>query len=107
MALNDIGGRNYVKALVEWNLPPARFRRLGRPGFYATWARPALFAGTIVTNLDASGARRTVTDAGAQVDLRFTMLSSLDLTLSGGYAWAFEEGRSVRHEAMVSLKLLR
>ena len=107
VALNDVGGRNYVKALVEWNLPPARFRRLGRPGFYATWARPALFAGTIVTNLDASGARRTVTGAGVQVDLRFTMLSSLDLTLSGGYAWAFEEGRSVRHEAMVSLKLLK
>ena len=47
------------------------------------------------------------TGVGAQVDLRITILSSLDLTLSGGYALAFEEGRGVRPEGMVSLKLLK
>jgi hypothetical protein len=61
--LNDVAGRNYVKSMVEWNLPPLRFRRAGKPGFY--------------------------------------------LTLSGGYAFAFEDGRSPRGEAMVSLKLLK
>jgi hypothetical protein len=107
VAINDVGGRNYLKSTIEWNLPPLRFRRAGRPGFYATWARPALFAGGLVTNLDVPGARRTLANVGAQMDVRFSILSSLDLTLSGGYALAFEEGRGVRRQAMVSLKLLR
>jgi hypothetical protein len=105
--LNEVAGRNYVKSMVEWNLPPLRFRRAGKPGFYLTWARPALFAQGVVTNLDRSATRRTLGNVGAQVDLRFTMLSALDLTLSGGYAFAFEDGRSPRGEAMVSLKLLK
>jgi hypothetical protein len=107
VALNDIGGRSYAKSLVEWNLPPVRFRRLGRPGLYASWARPALFVGGIVTNLDSRPARRTLADVGAQVDVRLTLLSSLDLTLSAGYAIAVEDGRRSRGETMVSLKLLR
>ena len=30
--LNEIGGRNFVKSMVELNLPPLRFQRLGTPG---------------------------------------------------------------------------
>ncbi len=105
--LNAIGGRNYAKSTLEWNLPPVRFRRLGRPGFYATWARPALFASGIVTDMDSAATRRALTNVGAQVDVRFTILSALDLTLSGGYAVAFEDGERPRPEAMISLKLLR
>ena len=44
-ASNEIGGRNFVKSTIEWNLPPWRFRRAGTPGFYATWLRPAVFVG--------------------------------------------------------------
>ena len=51
--LNEIGGRNFVKATLEWNLPPWRFRRVGTPGFYATWLRPAVFATGLATNLDS------------------------------------------------------
>jgi hypothetical protein len=105
--INAIGGRNYCKSTLEWNLPPLRFRRAGRPGFYATWARPALFASGIVTDMDASATRRALVTVGAQVDVRLTILSALDLTLSGGYAVAFEDGAPRRPEAMVSLKLLR
>ena len=50
--LNEIGGRNFVKSTVEWNLPPWRFRRVGTPGFYATWLRPAMFVTGLATNLD-------------------------------------------------------
>jgi hypothetical protein len=46
--LNEISGRNFLKTLVEWNLPPLRFSRLGTPGFFVTWMRPALFAGALV-----------------------------------------------------------
>jgi hypothetical protein len=46
-------------------------------------------------------------NAGAQMDFRFTMLSRLDMTLSFGYAAAFESGVATRHEAMISLKVMQ
>jgi hypothetical protein len=105
--LNEIGGTNFAKSMLEWNLPPIRFRRVGRPGFYLTWARPAVFVTGLLTNLDEAGPRRTVGNVGAQLDFRLNMLSRLDLTLSLGYALAFEDGARPRDEYMVSLKLLR
>jgi len=105
--LNEIGGRNFAKAMVELALPPLRFARLGKPGFYMTWIRPALFAGVVGTNLDAPAIRRAATNVGAQFDLRFTVLSNLDMTISLGGAIAFEHGFLPRREAMVSLKVLR
>ena len=56
--INEIGGRNFVKSAVEWNLPPWRFARLGTPGLYATWLRPAVFVTGLVTDLDDDGLRR-------------------------------------------------
>jgi hypothetical protein len=106
-ALNEIAGRNFVRSLVEWELPPVRFSRAGTPGFYLSFLRPALFAGGLVTNLDNRGTRRTAATAGGQVDLRFTMLSALDLTLSAGGGVRFERGRPARREAMVSLAVLK
>ena len=104
--LNEIGGRNFVKAVVEWTC-----RRCGSPrgdaGFYLTWMRPAVFVSGLVTNLDAPAARRTVTNAGGQLDFRLSVLSSLDLTLSVGGAVAFEDGAAPRREAMISLSILR
>ena len=41
--LNEVPGRNFLRGTIEWNLPPWRFRRMGTPGFYPTWARPAIF----------------------------------------------------------------
>jgi hypothetical protein len=105
--LNAISGRNFAKATIEWNLPPWRFRRLGTPGLHATWVRPALFATGLATNLDQSGARRTVASLGAQFDIRFTVLSNQDMTLSFGGGLVLEDRHSPRREAMVSLKVLR
>ena len=105
--LNEIGGRNFIKFGLEWNAPPWRFRRAGIPGFYATWARPAVFVTALSTNLDAPGVRRLVTNTGGQIDFRFGALSALDLTLSIGGAVAVERGQAPRREAMVSLKILR
>jgi hypothetical protein len=105
--LNEIGGRNFAKSTVEWNLPPLHFRRVGTPGFYLTWMRPAVFAGGLVTNLDEAGIRRTVSNVGGQLDFRLNMLSSLDLTLSLGGAVAYERGVAPRREAVISLKLFR
>lgn len=106
VALNEIGGKNYAKSVLEWNLPPIRFRRVGTPGFYLSWARPAVFTSGLITNMDDSSVRRTVRNAGTQLDLRFTLLSRLDMTLSGGYAVAFGDNLTKHNEAMISLKIL-
>jgi hypothetical protein len=105
--LNDVSGRNYVRTMAEWNLPPLRFRHAGKPGFFLTWARTAVFASALATNLDDPARRREVTNVGGQVDLQFTVLSALDMTISAGYARAFEDGVAPQDEVMVSLKVLR
>jgi hypothetical protein len=92
--------------MLEWNLPPVRFERVGTPGFYLSWARPALFATSLITNLDNSALRQDSGSAGVQIDFRFTILSRMDMTLSMGYAAGlYGESRS-SDEFMVSLKIL-
>ena len=105
--LNEVPGRNFHRAMLEWNLPPIRFERVGTPGFYLSWARPAVFVSALTTNLDDSAIRQEVQSAGAQVDFRFTMLSLLDLTLSLGYARGFGSSSiDDDEEFMVSLKIM-
>jgi hypothetical protein len=106
MELNEIPGRTFVKTMVEWNLPPLRFRNAGSPGFFLSSARPVLFSGLIGTNQDQAALRRKVGNAGVQVDFRFTVLSKFDMTLSLGYATAFENHRSSSDEFMFSLNVL-
>jgi len=96
-----------VKSMLEWNLPPVRFSRAGKPGFYASWARPAVFIGVLGTNLDVADARRMLTDVGGQIDFRFSLLSTLELTVSAGAAAAFERDSAPRREAMFSVKILK
>jgi hypothetical protein len=107
LEINEVGGTSYVKGMAEWSLPPVLFRNVGKPGFYLTWARPALFATALVLNPDAEAFHRTITNVGGQVDFRLGVLSRLELTLSAGYARAFEEGFKPRDEGMLSLKVLR
>ncbi|MBZ5640115.1 MAG: hypothetical protein LAO51_15320 [Acidobacteriia bacterium] len=104
--IDDLGGTTFVRTTLEWNLPPLRFRSAGTPGCYLTWARSSLFAGAIAANPETAGPRRTVKDVGAQTDLRLTVLSRVDVTLSLGYAVALEAGRASRNEFMFSLNLL-
>jgi hypothetical protein len=105
--LNEIGGRNFVKSMVEWNLPPVRFQGMGTSGFYVPWLRPSVFVGGLATNVDDRRSRRVVYDGGAQVDWSISALSALDLTLSMGGAVAIERDHPPRYEAMISLKVLR
>ena len=107
LGLDEVGGRNFVKTMVELNLPPWRFAHAGSPGAYLTWMRPAMFVGGLATNIDAPVIRRTAADVGGQLDFRFTVLSDLDMTLSVGGAVAFRKGHAPSREAMVSLKVLR
>lgn len=107
--LNEIGGKNYGKLLLEWNLPPLRFRRFGFPALYFNWARLALFSSGIRTNLDDSATRSTFFNFGGQIDFRLVLFSNLASTLSFGYAAAVEKNQPLKDadtEFMVSLKIL-
>ena len=93
--------------MLEWNLPPIRFKNVGGSKFYLSWARTALFATNLTTDLDDSAIRQEVQSAGLQIDFRFTILSRLDMTLSVGYAEGFGSGSVLDDdEFMVSLKIL-
>jgi hypothetical protein len=105
--LSSIAGHNFARTMLDWSLPPVRFSRLGTPGFYASWLRPALFVSGVVTNLDQTLVQRRAISAGGQVDVRMTMMSVLDLTLSAGAAIAYERGHPRGDEFMISLKVLR
>ena len=105
--LNEIPGRNFVRSMIEVNLPPLRFDRFGTSGLYVPWLRAAVFAGGLATNLDDRDSRRRLLNGGAQFDLSISALSALDMMLSFGVATAVERGYAPRYEAMVSLKVLR
>ena len=104
--LNELFGRNFARSMLEFNLPPIRFRRVGQPGFYLSWARPALFATALVSNVDDGILKRNVYDVGAQIDFRFTVMSRMDMTLSLGYAAGFGDGIDSADEYMMSLKIM-
>ncbi|MCG3118331.1 MAG: hypothetical protein ALAOOOJD_00510 [bacterium] len=105
--LNAVAGTNYAKTLLEWTLPPLRFRRLGFHALYCNWARFAVFSSGIITNLENAAQRRRLLNAGGQVDFRLAFLSSLESTFSLGYAVAVEKEQLPAKEFMISLKLLR
>ena len=104
--LNAIPGRNFHRAMLEWNLPPVRFKRAGGSKFYLSWARPAIFAANLITNFDDSLIRQEAQSYGIQIDFRFTVLSRLDMTLSTGYAKGYGDDSFTDDEWMVSLKIL-
>jgi hypothetical protein len=104
--IDEVGWRSFAKGLVEWTLPPVRFESVGAPGFYFNWLRPALFAGAIRTDPDDDAFTRTLSTAGAQIDLKMVIFSNLQSILSVGYARAFEDGGDTSDEVMISLKIL-
>jgi hypothetical protein len=104
--LNAIAGINFGKLLLEWNLPPLRFRHVGGSAMYLTWARMSVFSTALMTNIDNDRWRRTLGNAGVQVDFRMTLLSHLRMTFSIGYAVAFENHYPQTDEFMVSLKVM-
>ncbi len=105
--INQIGGSNYAKAMVEWELPPIRFRRFGVQSLYCNWSRIALFSSVLATNLDDASFRRSAATVGGQIDFRLVIFSSFESTLSFGYAAAAEKNQRFSDEFMISLKILK
>jgi hypothetical protein len=104
--IDALAARSFGKSVLELNLPPLRFEEVGSPGFFLGYARPAIFVGALAAKPGDGSEERTVFDAGAQVDLKFTVLNRLDMTLSLGYAAGFEDGQKLDDEWMLSLKIL-
>ena len=104
--LSAIPGRNFIRNMIEWNIPPIRFDRVGTSNFYLSWARPAIFASYLQTNLDQRFAKIDARSIGAQVDFRFTVMARMDMTLSVGYAKGYGPAQFEDDEFMVSLKIM-
>ena len=102
--IDELSGRTFARSMLEWNLPPVRFSRVGNPEFYLSWARPAVFAAALLTDPDTDST--TWYSVGFQVDFQFTLLSRKDMTLSVGYASGFREGDHESNEVMVSLRIM-
>jgi hypothetical protein len=104
--LNSLGGKSFVKSMLEWNLPPLRFESLGTPGFYSSWARSAIFATALVTEPQNGEFRQDAYDVGMQVDFQLQVMHRLTMMLSFGYARGFAGNGLGEDEFMVSLKVL-
>jgi hypothetical protein len=102
--ISEINGRTFARTMLEWNLPPKRFSRVGTPDFYLSWARPAVFATALITDPDTDSQNWYST--GAQVDFQFTLLSRKDMTLSFGYGAGFRGSSYESNEFMVSLRIM-
>jgi len=103
--IDEIIATDFVKSVAEWNLPPIRFREVGKPGFFLSHIRPAVFFGALQAD-PGKAFERTVTTLGMQLDLNFTLGHRLPMTFSVGYASGREDGERMDDEWMVSLKIL-
>ena len=104
--INELSGTSFVRPLLEWNLPPVAFEKVGHPAFHLSWLRPAVFASGLWTDPGRDAFRKDYQNAGGQVDLRFSVLHYYEMTLSIGYAVGFREGKRAGDEFMISLKIM-
>ena len=104
--IDQIAARKFAKLTGEINLPPLRFAEVGTPAFFLSYARPALFGGTMLLRSPEDRNYRLF-DVGAQVDLGFTVVMRLPMVFSVGVGHGFGD-RDIdgRTEWMASLKIL-
>ncbi|MFT5571621.1 MAG: hypothetical protein ACI9FR_000540 [Cryomorphaceae bacterium] len=103
--IDQISARRFVKSVAEWNLPPKRFKSVGSPGFFLSWARPALFVSGLRVEGD-DGVEQSYSSAGLQIDLNFTVGHRHSMTLSAGFAAAYRDSERQDDEFLLSLKIL-
>jgi hypothetical protein len=103
--IDQITARRFAKLTGEVNLPPVRFAEVGTPAFYLSYIRPAVFTGAMATEAP-DGTHHRYYDAGAQLDLAFTVALRLPMVFSVGLGHGWQDGRSRRTEWLASLKLL-
>jgi hypothetical protein len=105
--IDAIGGMDFAKALLEWTLPALKFREIGAMDFYVNWARLSFFSSGLVSDIGNAPSRNFYADAGAQLDFKVVMFSTLESTISFGYAVAYDRTHFLGDELVASLKILR
>ena len=71
--LNSIEAQNYIKLMLEWMLPPIRFRRFGFTNLYLNWTRLSLFSSGIAEDIQKTAYRSTIANIGAQLDFKLVI----------------------------------
>ncbi len=104
--IDALQGKSLVRGMLEWCLPPIRFESLGSPGFYASWARPELFATALQTDFNNTAFRQEAYDVGAQLDFQLHVMHRFPMMLSVGLARGFAGGGYGTTEFMLSLQVL-
>ena len=104
--IDQISALNFVRELVELDLPPYVFESAGTPSLYANWLRPSIFAAGLWTEPANSTLHKQYASIGAQVDMRISVLHTYDMTLSAGFAAGFQNSQKVGTEWMISLKIM-
>ncbi|MGD2128425.1 MAG: hypothetical protein PVJ33_14625 [Lysobacterales bacterium] len=104
--IDELNAQDFFKTVAEWNLPPIRFDNIGLPSVFLSAARPALFAGALLTDFGDRKYRENYFNLGFQVDFRFTIAHRHPMSLSVGYAKGFVGSESASDEFMISLKVL-
>ena len=104
--IDQVAARRFAKLTGEVNLPPLRFAEVGTPAFFLSYARPALFAGTMLLRSPTDRGYR-LHNIGAQVDLGFTVAMRLPMVFSFGVARGFGD-RDIdgKTELLASLKIM-
>lgn len=104
--IDELMGQNFVKSVLEFNLPPLRFDNIGTPSIFLTSARPAFFAGALFTDIGSDKYSENYYNLGFQLDLAFKIAHRQPMTLSFGYGRGFSGGDKDGNEWMISLKIL-
>lgn len=104
--IDELSGQDFARTVLEWNLPPVRFANIGSPNAFLSAARPALFAGVLVTDVGDGAYRESYFNFGAQVDFQFTIAHRQPMTLSIGYAQGYVDSERYDEEWLLSLKIL-
>jgi hypothetical protein len=104
--IDQVAARKFAKLTGEVNLPPLRFEEVGTPAFFLSYARPALFGGTMLfTSPDKRSYQ--LFDIGAQIDLGFTIAMRLPMVLSVGVGHGFgDKDIDGQTEWLASLKIM-
>lgn len=106
VSLNSIDAQNYIKLMLEWTLPPIRFRRFGFTNLYLNWMRLALFTSGIAEDIFNKEYQGKVVNLGTQIDFKLVIFTQMSSTFSIGYAAAFRERQRLSNEFMISLKIM-
>jgi hypothetical protein len=104
--IDALQGKSVAKAMLEWCIPPWRFEALGSPGFYVSWARPALFTTALETDVTNAAFRQQAYDVGGQLDFQLHVMHRWPMMLSVGVAEGFGGGGFAKTEFMASLQVL-